>query len=129
VSSSIVLEEILAYQSETLRHESFPELLADGLDDDTREFYTRMAFDIMVLATAAGWPPQPAGILRTLREALVAAPPLRAVLWRDLYRDISTLVSGCEPEAVPQDVRKEVLPAFLRMCQFLYENSDIPARA
>lgn len=120
-----MFEETLAYYPGTLLSQRFSELLVADLEEDARQLYIRMGADIIAVAAGVAWPTRPARVVRTLLHALAAAPAMRAALWGQLYREISVVVAGYNPDAVADDVRAHVSPALRRLRQFLYENVDI----
>jgi hypothetical protein len=119
-----MLEEMLAYQSRTGGTDSFSDLLAADLDDDARLFYGRMAADIAVIAVGVGRPSHQSRIERMLLVALMAPPSSRAAYWRHLYREISALVAGSDPDTVSEFLRADFIRALRPLRQFLYENAD-----
>jgi hypothetical protein len=120
-----MFEDMLTYQFATFLNQPFGELLAANLDDDARQFYARMAADIAFVAISANRPAQAPTITQKLLEALVASPAAREACWRQLYRKISGLVAGCDPETVAEVRRAEHIRALGRLRQFLSENDDI----
>jgi len=110
-----MLEYMLAYELDGLHIQHLTDLLAADLDEDARQFFTRMAADIGVAAAAAGRTSQPL-IVRTLLMTLIAAPEAKTASWRHLYRRISYLVAGCTHVDDP---------AIDRLRAFLRENVDL----
>jgi hypothetical protein len=121
----MMFEDTLAYHPGALLNQPFSELLAADLEDDSREFYARMASDIGVVAAGGDRLPQAPSIVRVLLKALVAAPAARTGCWRHLYRNICALVAGCDTETPPEALRVEFVRALGRLRQFLAENADI----
>jgi hypothetical protein len=115
-----MLEDMLAYEPRNLLN-SFAELLAADLDDDTRHFYARMAADITTVAVGAGRAWRSAGVVQALLEALAATPAARAGCWRRLYRHVSGLVADCAQSGAAGDDD----PALGRLRRFLRENVDL----
>jgi hypothetical protein len=116
VSSSIMLEYMLAYQLDGLPMPGLSKLLAADLDDDARQFYLLMSSDITEVAAAAGRPTPPAAVVQTLLSALVVAPEAKSAYWRRLYRQVGVLMA--------RDDRSDA-PAFARLRAFLDENVDL----
>jgi hypothetical protein len=89
-----MLEDILAYNSETRLSDSFSALLEANLDDDAQLFFLRMAVDV---GEALGGD----AALRRLLTALTASPPTRAAAWRELYRAFSLVVAANPDQPMP----------------------------
>ena len=100
-------------------------LLAADVDDDTRQFYARMTFDISTFAIGAGLPASQDEAAQSLWNALTGPAAARAASWLQFYLQISRLVSGFSADTVSRNVRGEAAEALERLRQFLRENSDI----
>jgi hypothetical protein len=88
-----MLEYMLAYQLDGLPMPGLAELLAADLDEDSRQFYIRMAADIEAVAAATRRTAPPAAVVQTLLSALVVAPEAKAAYWRRLYRQVGALIA------------------------------------
>jgi hypothetical protein len=117
-----MFEDMLAYHPENPLNRRFAELLAADLDDDARQFYVRMAADIEAAAARTGWAADPAAVVQTLLEAVVAAPAARGARWRRLHRQIGVLIAGWPLDNASDDAAG---PAVARLRAFLRENADL----
>ena len=99
--------------------------LAADVDDDIRQLYARMTFDISTFAIGAGLPSCQNEAAQTLWQALTAPAAARGASWRRFYVQISQLVTGFSADTVSGNVRGESAEALERLRQFLRENSDL----
>jgi hypothetical protein len=118
----MMLEDTLIYNP--TRTQSFAALLEADLVDDELDFFLRMARDISIVAEETGRPTEGTRVAESLLDALVATPEARTKAWRRFYRGIRTLASGFAP-AYPDEVSRELVPAFGRLRQFVRENADL----
>jgi len=118
----MMLEDTLIYNPPTAP--SFAALLAADLEDDGLEFYFRMSRDIGTVARQTNRPTEGARLAESLLDALIATPDGRTGAWRQFHRDVRSLVSGFVP-MVPAERRRDIMPAFTRLRQFVRENADL----